>query len=183
MEQIKWEQEIQLVPKGQESSYQISPLKGDTTISITTTLSRPCDRIIIFTSNLGGPKLMKFDVGCDIKEFPVDRTGYYEIIFNGDNFVERFSGNLKGEKGDQGKQGQPGESIKGEKGDSIVGPTGPMGLPGKDSTVPGPKGDKGDSIKGDSIVGPTGPMGLPGLDGRDGKNGRSCTCDHCKENR
>lgn len=50
-----------------------------------------------------------------------------------------------------GPRGDKGDSIIGPKGDSIIGP------PGKDSTVPGPRGDigpKGD--KGDSIIGPPG---------------------------
>lgn len=43
--------------------------------------------------------------------------------------------------------------------DPMSGPPGPMGLPGRDSTVPGPPGK-------DSTV--PGPMGLPGRDGIDG---------------
>jgi len=60
---------------------------------------------------------------------------------------------LKGEKGDPGRtlKGDKGDSIKGDdstvpgprgpKGDSVEGPAGPTG---KASEVPGPKGDKGD---------------------------------------
>jgi len=68
---------------------------------------------------------------------------------------------------------------------NIKGPPGPQGVPGAASTVPGPKGDKGDTgapgatgAKGDTgatgatgakgDIGPTGATGLPGPTGPEG---------------
>jgi len=59
---------------------------------------------------------------------------------------------------------------RGEKGDR--GEMGPQGLPGKDSTVPGPPG-KDSTVPGPpGADGATGPAGQDGKDGRDGVDGK-----------
>lgn len=178
MEQIKFSTQIDLIPKG-DSLYKIGPLKSDCTININTAFCRAGDSIIIFTSNIGGIKKIHFDIGCDIMDFPVDRSGFLQIMFDGTNFVERLAGNTRGEKGEvgpRGEKGEKGDSIVGPKGDSIVGPRGEAGPRGEKGEV-GPSGEKGE--KGDSIVGPKGEKGEPGMDGRNGRDGRSCTCEYC----
>jgi len=82
---------------------------------------------------------------------------YIDLAEQSPEFLEK----LRGPKGD------PGQNIKGD--------------PGKDSTAPGPKGDKGD--KGDSIKGDKGDPGKPydGPPPKDGKDGHTPTKEEIKK--
>lgn len=177
-QKLKYSSEIEIFPKDPNEIVEIEPLKGSLILSISTMKSRVGDRMTIFLSNLGSEKRISFDGGIDGSEFPIDRSGYLELVFNGKNFVLPFIGNLRGPEGKEGRQGPIGEQgpigltgsagsdgSSGTSGVSIQGPQGISGLDGSSGTsgisIQGPKGEKGDE-------------GINGLKGR-------CECDYCKD--
>lgn len=179
MEKIKFNKEITLYPKGDLNIYEIEPLKDNLNLSLSTSLSRVGDKVILLLVNVGKEKMINFEDGIEAKSFPIDRNGYLELLFNGKNFVLPFIGNLKGPEGPQGKQGPIGEpgaegpqgipGINGTSGSSGVSIEGPQGIPG----INGSSGSSGVSIQG--------PKGDEGEPGRNGINGKSCKCDYCKD--
>jgi hypothetical protein len=91
---------------------------------------------------------------------------------------------LPGPKGDRGEQGIPGKDSmiagpQGKPGVGIPGPQGKPGVPGRDSNVPGPKGDKGDrGEQGESVQGPQGVQGIQGSPGIRRPAGDISACLH-----
>ncbi len=98
-------------------------------------------------------------------------TGYNPIFY--DSSLRRIAQSLdrvygptgptgaQGIQGDTGPQGIPGTDS------TVPGPQGiqgPQGNPGLDSTVPGPQGPQGNPGLDSTVPGPQGPQGNPGLD-------------------
>lgn len=91
-------------------------------------------------SGIPGPKGPKGDRGeTGLRGFPSQIPGP-----KGDGIIgPKGDTGAQGPQGLQGIPGTPGESIVGERGER--GSIGPQGISGKDSSVPGPKGDPGPS--------------------------------------
>lgn len=83
----------------------------------------------------------------------------------------------KGEKGDRGLPGRdstvPGPAGKPGKDSTVPGPPGPPGPPGKNSTIPGPAGEPGAPGKDSTVPGPIGPPGPKGEKGDRGSPGEA----------